>query len=331
MLNDIYLSIYSFGYSANFIRDDRRGKNFNFITPSNLIDICHNYSLAGIELPIDRYYPKFDSKQISGLLNKFYSRDLGVKIDFENISKTYTKKLIPVLCDYGIYFIRTKVSNFYGCNRYKHPEFHTHYNYFIEYLKDISPILEKYIFKILLENHQDIIIDDYFKIWEDYSSDLIGVNWDIGNSLPALESPNDFLKKIYSYIGNIHLKDYKIYRSKIGYRLARCPISKGIVDFNYIFSFLKINKLEIPMTIELGAMNSRYSDIYKNTFWEALPEVNDARKRNFIKYIESNYNFYDKGKSSWENKNTPDEIFSSEMNDLNMSVKFLKNININKV
>ena len=35
MLNDIYLSIYSFGYSANFIRDDRRGKNFNFITPGN--------------------------------------------------------------------------------------------------------------------------------------------------------------------------------------------------------------------------------------------------------------------------------------------------------
>jgi len=329
-MDNIYVSIYTFGYSANFINDNRRQNNFNIITPKHLIDICNNYSLGGIELPIDKYYPEFNSKQIVSLLNLFYKNNLGVKIDFENFSKIYIKDLIPILCDYGIDFIRTKVSNFYGCNRYKHPEFHTHYNHFIRFLKDIFPTLEKYRFKILLENHQDIIIDDYFKIWEDYSSDLIGINWDIGNSLPALESPNDFLKKMYSYIGNIHLKDYKIYRSKNGYRLARCPLGKGIVDFNHIFSFLKINELEIPMTIELGAMNSRYSDIYKDTFWEALPEVNDARKRKFIKYIESNYNFYDKGKSSWENKNTPDEIFSSEMNDLNESVKFLKNISINK-
>ena len=328
-MDNIYVSIYTFGYSANFINDNRRKEDFNIITPNHLIEICDNYSLAGIEIPIDKYFPEFNSKEIVDFLNNFYKNDLGVKIDFENFSKKYIENLIPILCDYEIDFVRTKVSNFYGCNRYKHPEFYTHLNQFNKFLKKISPTLEKYSFKILIENHQDIIIDDYIKIWKNFSTDFVGVNWDTGNSVPALETPNDFLQKMYNNIGNIHLKDYKIYETKNGYRLARCPLGLGIVDFNYIFLFLKNKNLNIPMTIELGAMNSRYSDIYKNNFWDSFPNFSNQRKKSFIKYIKSNYNFNDDGKSLWEKKKSPDEIYLSEINDLSDSVKFLQNIKLN--
>ena len=326
LLNDIYISIYSFGYSANFIKDDRRGSEYNILTPEELIDICHKYAFSGIELPIDRYCPSFDSKQISLLFDNIFNNKLGIKIDFENISTDYTKNIIPILKDYGIEYFRTKVSNFFGCNRYNHPEFKVHFENFIEYVNDILPILKKYDISVLVENHQDIIIDDYYRLWEIFPKEFVGVNWDTGNSIPALESPNSFLNKMYPFIGNIHLKDYKIYQTENGYKLTRCPLGDGVVDFSNIFSFFEEKKLKIPMTIELGAMISRISDIYLDKFWEALPEVNESRKIEFIKYIETNFQNIDNDQTLWEKKSQPDKILLSEIDDLEASVNYLKKL-----
>ena len=310
-LDDIYISIYSFGYSANFIKDDRKGEEFNVITPIKLIDICHELACSGIELPIDKYFPSFDSKQISSFFDKIYNNKLGIKIDFENISAGYTKNLIPILKNYGIQYFRTKVSNFFGCNRYKHPEFKVHFENFIEYVHEILPMLEKNNIRVLVENHQDIIIDDYYRLWEIFPKEFVGVNWDTGNSIPALESPKSFLNKMYPFIGNIHLKDYKISQTESGYTMTRCPLGDGVVDFSDIFSFFEEKKLEIPMTIELGAMNSRISDIYLDKFWEALPEISELKRIEFIKYIEANFQNIDDSQTLWEKNSLPDKIFLS--------------------
>jgi len=325
MLNDIYISIYSYGYSAGFIKDSRRKENFPFITPRNLIEICHDHSFCGVELPIDKYIPEYDSKKIQSLLNQYYKNNLGVKIDFERISSSYTKKIIPIMLDYKIEYFRVKVSNIFGCNRYKHPEFYSHFNNFIIYLREILPYLEKNNIKILIENHQDILIDDYFKIWDEFSNDLIGVNWDVGNSIPALATPDDFLERVYPYIGNIHLKDYKIYKTDLGYKLVRCPLGKGAVNFDYIFSFLNKKQLNIPMTIELGAMSARHSDIYVDAFWEALPEISEKRRKAFINYINENYTFDKNDKTTWEKGYMPEKILKSEVRDVVQSSNFLKN------
>lgn len=325
MLNDIYISIYSYGYSAGFINDSRRKKNFPLITPRNLIDICQNYAFSGVELPIDKYISEFDSKKIQSLLNHYYKNNLGVKIDFEKISSLYTKKIIPIMLDYNIKYFRVKVSNIFGCNRYKHPKFYSHFNNFKAYLCEILPYLEKNNIKILIENHQDIVIDDYFKIWDMFSNDFIGVNWDVGNSIPALVTPDDFLERVYPYIGNIHLKDYKIYKTDLGYKLVRCPLGDGVVNFDYIFSFLNKNKLNIPMTIELGAMSARHSDICVDAFWEALPEISGERKKAFINYINGNYSFDNNDKTTWEMGYMPEKILKSEVKDIEKSSTFLNN------
>ena len=86
--------------------------------------------------------------------------------------------------------------------------------------------------------------------------------------------------------------------------------------------------LEIPITIELGALNSRDSDIYVDEFWTALPEVNEARRSTFICYVESIYQNIKVSKSPWECKNTPNEIYSSELKDMELSVNYLKGIEI---
>jgi 3-oxoisoapionate decarboxylase len=324
--NNIYISIYSFGYGAMFINDYRRNNDLRILSPIDLIDICHKYDLSGIELPIDRYCSEFDSKQISKLFDQIYNNNLEIKVDFENISSKYTNNILPLLKDYGIEYFRVKISNFFGCNRYNHPEFNLHYNDFIQYIDDVINSLMKYEIKILIENHQDIILDDYYKIWDIFPREHIGINWDTGNSIPALETPMDFLNKMFPYIGNIHLKDYNIYQTNNGYKLVRCPLGKGVVDFYKIFSFIREKNIEIPMTIELGAMNSRQSDIYIDKFWEALPSINEEHKGRFINYIESNYKTDQKDETLWEKNFLPEEIYKSEFEDIDSSIEYLNNL-----
>ena len=78
--------------------------------------------------------------------------------------------------------------------------------------------------KLLIENHQDIVVEDILDLIAKYGPERVGVNWDIGNSLPSCETPITFIEKLGKYIGNIHLKDYKIYSCLEGYIMSRCEL-----------------------------------------------------------------------------------------------------------
>ena len=72
------------------------------------------------------------------------------------------------------------------------------------------------------------------------------------------------------------------------------------------------------MTIELGAIISRNSDIYLNEFWNSLPEVSESRKRDFINFVENQYQVVDDDQTLWEKKDIPRKIYLSELNDLEL-------------
>ncbi len=79
------------------------------------------------------------------------------------------------------------------------------------------------------------------------------------------------------------------------------------------------------MTIELGAMSARHSDIYVDAFWEALPEISEKRRKAFINYINENYTFDKNDKTTWEKGYMPEKILKSEVRDVVQSSNFLKN------
>lgn len=330
-LKDIYISIYSFGYSAGFIEDSRRPTDFKYVTPENLLSYCQEKGFGGIEIPMDRYFPNLKNDEARVFIQKVYDLNLGITVDLENYSPEYIVDLLPLLKEFNLNFFRVKITGIYGGNRYNHPEFFEDFNSFILSLKEVEGPLKEFGIRMLIENHQDIVLDDYEKIYKEIDSDYVGVNWDVGNSLPAIETPITFLNKTYQKIGNIHLKDYKLYKSKKGYRLSRCSLGKGIVDFSHIFSFLKKNEYKIPMTIELGAMNAREAHIYNEEYWKALPEISDHHRKEFIDFIESNVEKIDKSedeswKSVWERQESPEKIRACEFQELDQTIEYLNTI-----
>lgn len=322
-LQNISLSIYSFGYSAGFINDERIGaKNIQILTPIDVANICLNYGLGGIEIPVDRYFPDPSMDGLEDFIYKIKQMGLRLIIDLEHFSKEYLQKLIPFLILNESSFIRVKVSSFYGGNRYKNPIYQTDKLEFIKTINDSLQLLDKYQIQLLIENHQDIVVEDFKELIRKFGSNRIGVNWDIGNSFPTGETPMSFYSKLGSHIGNVHLKDYKLFKCDEGYLMSRCVLGSGVVDFKTLIKLL----LDKPLTIELGALNSRIADINNPEYWIHTKGINDEEIKKFKSYIDSICILSDDWKSIWEMGAEPNDIFKSEFREILDSISFLTKI-----
>ena len=84
---------------------------------------------------------------------------------------------------------------------------------------------------LAIENHQDADSEDLLWLCESVGGEFIGVNLDTGNPLAVGEGPVEFAARIAPFLKNVHLKDYRMHRTPAGYRLVRCPLGDGVVDF----------------------------------------------------------------------------------------------------
>lgn len=319
----ISLSIYSFGYSAGFIQDSRPwSSDYQNLNPLSIAQMAKDMGLGGVEIPIDKYFPNPNNSKLTEFIN--HIGDLGLKVffDLETFNPFYVKGVAGLVSNHST-FLRAKVSNFYGGNRFKNREVYLRdVEQFTRQIDETLTVLKDNKLRILVENHQDIVLEDIENLVSRFGEDVIGVNWDIGNSLPSGETIESFIAKAGKYIGNVHLKDYLLYACKEGFIMSRCALGKGFVDFNYC-----INKLDknIPLTIELGALNSRKAEIYHPEYWEHTHGINDGQKDEFLKFIKENV-LYGDHRSAWELKLSPKEISNSEMRELIESIDFLKTI-----
>lgn len=319
----ISLSIYSFGYSAGFIQDSRKGsEDFQNITAHSIANIAKEMGLGGVEIPIDKYFPNSDVSALAAYIKWLREQDLNVYFDLEDFNSQYVKNVSNLISQNGG-FLRAKVSNFYGGNRFKNLDlYRSDVDRFSTHIEDCLNTLKANNLKILVENHQDIVIDDIETLVKRFGEEIIGVNWDIGNSLPSGETIESFISKVGRLIGNVHLKDYKLFGCDEGYIMSRCALGQGFVDFKYCVDYLRN---DIPLTIELGAMNSRRAEINNPLYWTNTKGVSKNQKEEILKFIMCNIvdGAY---KSAWELNLSPIEISSIEMNELMESVGYLKSL-----
>ena len=323
---NLSISIYSYGYSAGFIHDTRfDAKKVQNIDATSIVNIAHEMNVGGVEIPVDKFFPEPESDGLWDYIQYLKDQNLRLIMDLENFSSSYLYKLRPFLSSLDYPFIRVKVSNFYGGNRYKYPKFETDKSYFITNLKDVCCLLDEYNVKILIENHQDIVVADLIEIIEMFGDERVGVNWDIGNSFPACETPESFISKLGHYIGNVHLKDYRLFSSEDGYIMSRCALGDGVVEFDSILNKLRSFGI-IPLTIELGALNSRVADINNPLYWEKITGISDNDKKYFIDYITSNTLKGNNWKSAWELGYSPRDIAAIETLEMKKSIIYIYNI-----
>jgi sugar phosphate isomerase/epimerase len=153
-------------------------------------------------------------------------------------------------------------------------------------MEKLDPILNDFDFKVAIENHQDLDVVDLIRLCENSRSGKVGVTWDVGNSLSTMRTPHSFFKKISAWILNVHLKDYRAFRTESGFSLRRCVLGEGVTDLKTIASeIIKLPWLE-NISMELAAHPDRHCDLYSFGYAEAFEHSLEER-REFTSWLEA--------------------------------------------
>jgi hypothetical protein len=134
------------------------------------------------------------------------------------------------------------------------------------------------------------------------------------------------LKKTSEYIGNVHLKDYRIQSTPDGYIMHRCALGKGVVDFDYLISMLHAQNKDMPFTIELGAMNGREALINNELYWLHTKGVSENERNALTSFINSKVENHEVISTLWERNGEPSEILKAEYAEVVESIEFIINI-----
>jgi sugar phosphate isomerase/epimerase len=324
-LKNISLNFYSFGFYGGLMRGHDR--KIPTIGIDGLVELVEKYGLGGIEIPIDRFYSVDKIDYAIDKIKQIQSKKCSVFIDLESTNVEYISSLVPRLPDLSIFTLRIKMDQIgktiYGGNRYISSSFKQSVIEFKSQLKSLLPILRKYGVSLAIENHQDFHSSELLDLSRSISRELIGITWDIGNSVSVLQSPESFYIDTKDIIRNVHLKDYKVHKEESGISLRRCPLGEGYVDYVNIFKKLKANTKIINMSIELGAQSPRYCDINNNKYWEEFSSLS-IDKKPFLKYVNG---IIDSGTEDFsESVMSEEKMIESELYDVEKSVENLKRI-----
>ena len=313
----ISLNTYSFAIRMGLIS---KNKNIEW----RLIDFI-NYSkkknIKRLEFPID-YFSKKEKKNYEYFLKLLKLNNVYPIIDLENFSVKSIKNLIRLSKSYDFNIIRVKMSNLFGGNRYLQKNFYSKKIKFIRLIKKSSKLIDKKNIKLLIENHQDLSSKEIIKIIKVTKSKNVGINWDIGNSLPTLETPAEFFINAKKYIFNVHCKDYKVILSKNGYYLKRTPLGKGVINFKNFINFFKKRKVNI--SLELGAHTTRHSDLFEKNFLQ-YHNISTKKSNKFKMFIKKNA-INENPLTDWEIYKNLNYSSKQENKEFEMSLKYLKNL-----
>jgi sugar phosphate isomerase/epimerase len=184
--------------------------------------------------------------------------------------------------------------------------------------------------RLAIENHQDFTSAELVEFC-DSGGQNVGVCFDCGNALSVAEDPVAFAHAVKGRTFHVHVKDYRAQFTDEGYRLVRCPIGEGAVDFVSIFRVLEEGAGENPPTaaIECGALNARHIRLLTRQGWRHYPARSEQESTAAMRA--ACVNRLDEGaewRTPWEIGDSCDAIVAYEMEQLKRSVANLQGLGL---
>ena len=108
---------------------------------------------------------------------------------------------------------------------------------------------------------------------------------DVGNALAVGETPIAFARRVLPVLKHVHIKDYTVHPTPAGYRLKRCAIGHGVVDWPAITALFDRDTPSIQGCIELGASQARHIRLLEEEWWSTYPVRSLAEAINAIRTL----------------------------------------------
>jgi sugar phosphate isomerase/epimerase len=240
------------------------------ISPWQLMDQALAASLQGVELPVSL----LQNEDVAAVARYAKERELFITLAVGGYDPDKLAKAVELGARLGVGTVRTAVggAKLGGDRRQLAGRWQPFLREVLTGLRVAAVAAEQAGVNLAVENHQDLASEELLWLCESIGSQRFGITLDTGNPLATAEEPIEFARRMAPYIKNVHLKDYQVYPSEEGYRLVRCPLGQGVIDFPNLFKLLAEACPAITMSIELGALEARHVRVLADDYWSDYPQ-----------------------------------------------------------
>ncbi|MFC5653712.1 sugar phosphate isomerase/epimerase family protein [Paenibacillus solisilvae] len=291
------------------------------MTPEQLLNQAAEAGLQGVELP--PYLLKgADLKVIAGRAREL---DLYIAIATDGYDPVRLSEVFDLAAVLGATTVRTVVggAKIGGDRRHMAGIWQSFLQDVWRGLEAATRIAEKKGVVLALENHQDLASEELIWLCEKIASPHFGITLDTGNPLATAEEPVNFAVKIAPYIKHVHLKDYWIYPSSEGYRLVRCPIGQGVVNFPALLKLFRQESPQLTMSIEIGALEARHARVLADDYWPEYPSRSAQELAKVIRFVQANAKPSDDWRTPYERSEPVEAIIAYENAQLLASMSYM--------
>ncbi|MDP6016642.1 MAG: sugar phosphate isomerase/epimerase [Candidatus Latescibacteria bacterium] len=243
--------------------------------PQGLLALAQRYGLASIE-GASGWFEGMDPGQIDA-----FRSDLGeTGVFVDTGGQDYAEDLTPLTSAVasasrvGSPVVRTTISGLLEGDRRSlgRDGWNDHLAALVEPLQRAADAAREAGIVIGIENHQDICSHELVGLCQQIGGDHIGVTMDVGNAYAVGETPATFARRVGPFLKHVHLKDYTVHPTKSGYRLKRCALGDGIVDWKSMLPWFDSQCPLVAGCIELGATSARHIRLFEPGWWQTYPE-----------------------------------------------------------
>jgi sugar phosphate isomerase/epimerase len=314
------LSVYGTTYSMGISPKSGRLP----IRPMELIDQAQAYGLEGVEIPI-ALLENEDPEAVAG-----YADDRGMFIGLETVGfePGHLTETIQLAARMRVPTLRTIVmgAKLGGdrrpmAGRWQHFLADVHAGF-----REAVKAAEQADVNLAVENHQDLASEELLWLCESIGSDKFGVIFDTGSTLATAEDPLDFAERVAKYIKHVHLKDYWIYLSEEGFRLVRCPLGQGVIDFPRLFSIFAQACPNVTMSVEIGALEARHVRALADDYWPEYPARTAAQIVRVLRMVLANAKPPGDWRTPYERGESAEAITAYENSQLEASIAYVRQV-----
>lgn len=292
------------------------------ITPQQLMDQALEAGLQGVELPATL----LQDSDISTVTSYAQERGLFITLAAGGYDPAKLAEAIDLATRLKAATVRTVIggAKIGGDRRPLAGRWKPFMQEVLAKLREATVVAERAGVNLAVENHQDLASEELLWLCESIASPHFGITLDTGNPLATAEEPIDFARRVAPHLKNVHLKDYWIYLSEEGYRLVRCPLGQGVIDFPALFEIFANDCPDVTMSVELGALEARHIRVLADDYWPEYPPRSAAQLAQVLRMVQANAKPIGDWRTPFEREESVEAIIAYEQRQLATSLAYIQ-------
>jgi 3-oxoisoapionate decarboxylase len=291
------------------------------ITPIQLMDKAIAVGLEGVELPASLMQGE-DATTVAQYAGE---RGLYITLETDGYAPNKLASAIDMGVQLGAGTIRTIVggAKLGGDRRPLAGRWQAFLQEILAGLREATDFAEQAGVNLAVENHQDLASEELLWLCESIGSQRFGITLDTGSTLATAEEPVDFARQVAPYVKNVHLKDYQVYMYNEGYRLVRCPLGQGVVNFPALFDIFSKTCPQVTMSIEIGALEARHVRVLADDYWPDYPPRSAVQLTHVLRFVLDNARLSGDWRTPFERNEPVETIIAYEDQQLATSLAYI--------